>query len=155
LGFFNVPKLEPSTIPEIEGHAGPLAPTLIEAQNARVFASAGGQQHHLSAAFFPCGPERHLNPEMRALTNSRAKEIWADTLSRKGVTVFVSTQMRRSLRRQMITTEELMSQLRQQGVGEVAEVRAAFLEGDGRIIVIKSDGSSGGRPTDSSGSPDT
>ena len=63
--------------------------------------------------------------------------------------------MRRNLRRQMITTEELMSQLRQQGVGEVAEVRAAFMEGDGRISVIKSDGSSGGRPTDSSGSPDT
>lgn len=34
---------------------------------------------------------RHLNPDMPKLTDARAREIWADTLSRKGVAVFVST----------------------------------------------------------------
>ena len=34
---------------------------------------------------------RHLNPDMPALADERAKDIWEDTLSRKGVTVVVTT----------------------------------------------------------------
>ena len=45
--------------------------------------------------------------------------------------------LRRNMRRELITEEELMSQLRQQGVDDVAEVEQACLEGDGRISVIK------------------
>ena len=58
--------------------------------------------------------------------------------------------LRRNLQKEMITREELMSQLREQGVKELEEVQLACLEGDGRISVIKcrdaDDG--GGRPRD-------
>lgn len=37
----------------------------------------------------------------------------------------------------MITTEELMSQLREQGVESLDEVKTCRLEGDGRVSVIK------------------
>jgi uncharacterized membrane protein YcaP (DUF421 family) len=42
-----------------------------------------------------------------------------------------------SLRAEMLTEEELMSQLRQNEVEDVREVRLARLEGDGRISVLK------------------
>lgn len=45
--------------------------------------------------------------------------------------------IRRNLRREMITNEELLSLLREQGVETVAEVKRAYLEGDGRVSVIK------------------
>lgn len=45
----------------------------------------------------------------------------------------------RNMRQEMITREELMSQLRQQGVADPAEVKEAFIEGDGRVSVIKWD----------------
>jgi uncharacterized membrane protein YcaP (DUF421 family) len=44
--------------------------------------------------------------------------------------------LRRNMRREMITEEELMSQVRQQGAGDVAEVERAYMEGDGRISVV-------------------
>ena len=43
----------------------------------------------------------------------------------------------RNMRQEMITTEELNSQLRQQGIESCDEVKEAFIEGDGRISVIK------------------
>lgn len=43
----------------------------------------------------------------------------------------------RNLRREMITQEELMTRLRQEGVDDLAEVKTACLEGDGRISVIE------------------
>jgi uncharacterized membrane protein YcaP (DUF421 family) len=45
--------------------------------------------------------------------------------------------LRRNMRQEMITTEELNSQLRQQGIESCAEVKEAFIEGDGRISIIK------------------
>ncbi len=42
-----------------------------------------------------------------------------------------------SLRAEMLTADELMSQLRQNEVEDVREVRLARLEGDGRISVLK------------------
>jgi uncharacterized membrane protein YcaP (DUF421 family) len=45
--------------------------------------------------------------------------------------------LRRNLRAEMLSVEELMSQLREQGVEEVEEVKSARLEGDGRLSVIK------------------
>jgi uncharacterized membrane protein YcaP (DUF421 family) len=43
----------------------------------------------------------------------------------------------RNMRREMITTEELNSQLRQQGIESCDEVKEAYIEGDGRISIIK------------------
>lgn len=44
---------------------------------------------------------------------------------------------RRNLRQEMITIDELMSSLREQGIEKISEVDKAFLEGDGKISVIK------------------
>jgi uncharacterized membrane protein YcaP (DUF421 family) len=46
---------------------------------------------------------------------------------------------RRNLRREMITEEELIEQLREQGVESVEEVKQSYMEGDGRISVITKD----------------
>jgi uncharacterized membrane protein YcaP (DUF421 family) len=43
----------------------------------------------------------------------------------------------RNMRQEKITQEELNSQLRQQGIESCDEVREAFIEGDGRISIIK------------------
>ncbi len=52
---------------------------------------------------------------------------------------------RKHMRQEMISEDELMSQLRQQGVESVAEVKKAFLEGDGRVSVITKKKSDSGR----------
>lgn len=44
-----------------------------------------------------------------------------------------------NMRRELVTREELFAQLREQGVGELQRVRAAFMEGDGRISVLTVD----------------
>lgn len=49
--------------------------------------------------------------------------------------------LRRNMRRELITTGELESALRQQGVDDLAMVREARMEGDGRISVVKHDAS--------------
>ena len=46
----------------------------------------------------------------------------------------------------LITEEELLSQLRLQGVDNLADVQAAFIEGDGRVSVVKRDESRSGSP---------
>jgi uncharacterized membrane protein YcaP (DUF421 family) len=43
----------------------------------------------------------------------------------------------RNMRQELITREELMSQLRQQGIELCEEVQEAYIEGDGRISIIK------------------
>lgn len=45
--------------------------------------------------------------------------------------------LRRNLRQEMITSEELMSLLREEGVESVEEVKVCRLEGDGHFSVIK------------------
>ncbi|OPY70478.1 MAG: hypothetical protein A4E57_00481 [Syntrophorhabdaceae bacterium PtaU1.Bin034] len=44
--------------------------------------------------------------------------------------------MIRNMRREQITKEELLSQLREQGVDNVADVKAAYMEGDGQVSII-------------------
>ncbi|MFC4173487.1 DUF421 domain-containing protein [Microvirga sp. GCM10011540] len=57
--------------------------------------------------------------------------------------------LRRNMRQEMITTEELLSQLRQQGVKDQSQVKKAFIEGDGRISIIRfDDGEVGGQTND-------
>lgn len=45
--------------------------------------------------------------------------------------------LRRNLRRALITNEELMSQLRLQGIDDVCDVKMACMESDGRISVVE------------------
>ena len=44
---------------------------------------------------------------------------------------------RRNLRAEMLTTEDLLQQLREQGIEDVKDVKGCFLESDGRISVIR------------------
>ncbi len=44
----------------------------------------------------------------------------------------------RNLRREFITLEELKEKLREQGIADLRDVEAAYLEGDGQISVIRS-----------------
>ncbi|MGE0702670.1 MAG: DUF421 domain-containing protein [Vicinamibacterales bacterium] len=46
----------------------------------------------------------------------------------------------RNMRHEMITREEIESKLRLAGVADVKDVKSAFMEGDGQISVVKSDG---------------
>jgi len=48
--------------------------------------------------------------------------------------------LHRNLRKEMITEMELMSQLREQGIDDPADVEKSFLEGDGRLSVISRKG---------------
>jgi uncharacterized membrane protein YcaP (DUF421 family) len=43
----------------------------------------------------------------------------------------------KALEREMLSEEELMGQLREQQVEDIAEVKISYLEGDGRLSVIK------------------
>lgn len=51
----------------------------------------------------------------------------------------------RNMRQEMITAEELSSQLRQQGVEHCSEVKMAYIEGDGRISIIRRDNAETGQ----------
>ena len=53
------------------------------------------------------------------------------TLVRQGV------PQRHHLRREFITLEELNEKLREQGIENIADVKVAYLEGDGQISVIR------------------
>jgi uncharacterized membrane protein YcaP (DUF421 family) len=50
---------------------------------------------------------------------------------------------RRNLRREFITIEELREKLREHGIENLSDVKAAYLEGDGQISVIRASGSAG------------
>lgn len=45
----------------------------------------------------------------------------------------------RNLRKEFLTRDDLEAQLRQAGVDDVSRVRAAYLEGDGKLSVLKYD----------------
>ncbi len=48
--------------------------------------------------------------------------------------------LRRNLRKEMISQEELMTALRSQGVEKIEQVKLATMESDGEITVIRDDG---------------
>ena len=50
--------------------------------------------------------------------------------------------IKRNLRHELVTEEELMSLLREQGVDDVAAVKLCCLEGDGHVSVIKQESAS-------------
>jgi uncharacterized membrane protein YcaP (DUF421 family) len=55
--------------------------------------------------------------------------------------------LRQNMRKELVTTEELMSLLREQGVESLSEVKRCYLEGGGHVSVIKNDagGDDGGK----------
>ena len=44
--------------------------------------------------------------------------------------------LRRSMRSEYITEEELMENLRKQGLDDISQVKHAFVEGDGKITIV-------------------
>jgi uncharacterized membrane protein YcaP (DUF421 family) len=48
--------------------------------------------------------------------------------------------LRENMRKEMITGEELDSQMREQGIEDIQEVQVAYLESDGHFSFIKKDG---------------
>jgi uncharacterized membrane protein YcaP (DUF421 family) len=55
----------------------------------------------------------------------------------------------RHMRREMVSMDELLSKLRQQGVADLAEVKVAYMESDGEISVLRRDGSQAQAPAQS------
>ena len=53
--------------------------------------------------------------------------------------------LRRNMRRELITEEELMSQLREQGLDDLKKVKEAYIESDGRFSVVQYEQRSRGR----------
>jgi uncharacterized membrane protein YcaP (DUF421 family) len=47
--------------------------------------------------------------------------------------------LKRNMRKEFVTEDELLGMLREQGVADIAEVREAFMEGDGKISVVTED----------------
>jgi uncharacterized membrane protein YcaP (DUF421 family) len=45
--------------------------------------------------------------------------------------------MKKNMKQELITEEELMGQLRQQGVDDIKDVKEAFMEAEGHISVVK------------------
>ena len=45
--------------------------------------------------------------------------------------------LRRNMRQELITDEELMTQLREQGLSDISKVKEAYIESDGKISVIQ------------------
>jgi len=56
--------------------------------------------------------------------------------------------LRKNMRSEMLTLEDLMEQLREQGVERVADVKRCFLESDGRLSIIRRKDDDGDRPPD-------
>ena len=48
--------------------------------------------------------------------------------------------VRRNMRREMVTADEIDAALRKEGAGDIADVKAARMESDGRIAVLRKDG---------------
>jgi uncharacterized membrane protein YcaP (DUF421 family) len=74
-------------------------------------------------------------PSMRWLLEARTLELIRD-----------GRVLRRNLKREWITVDELMSQLRAKGIEDVARVKLAVLESDGELSILEKEG--GGQPTD-------
>ena len=54
--------------------------------------------------------------------------------------------LRRNMQKEMITYDELMSQLRQQGVEKISEVKQCCLESNGHFSVLKMENQTGDTP---------
>lgn len=61
--------------------------------------------------------------------------------------------MRRNLRREHITPEEIMAKLREHGIDKLEAVKVATMESDGEITVIQNKGQTGEGPSRTKGMP--
>jgi uncharacterized membrane protein YcaP (DUF421 family) len=59
--------------------------------------------------------------------------------------------LRANLRHEMLTLDDLHAKLREQGVEDVRQVKAAFMESDGMISVLRFDGERGRAPQEMHG----
>lgn len=50
------------------------------------------------------------------------------------------TLLHRNMRKEFLTEDELMAKLREDGIEDVAQVKAAYIEGDGNLSIIAHDG---------------
>lgn len=55
---------------------------------------------------------------------------------------------RRNMRRELITTSELLTHLREQGIDDICRVKEAYMEADGSFSVVSRDAPAGGHKTD-------
>ncbi len=64
---------------------------------------------------------------------------WLEKLTHPASIIVVSDgkPLRRNMRRELLTYEELMSQIRIEGVEKIEDVKEARVEGDGSLSVIK------------------
>ena len=53
--------------------------------------------------------------------------------------------LRENMRRELITTDELMSQMRESGIEHVSDIKTAHMESDGRFSFIKKNDDKAGR----------
>jgi uncharacterized membrane protein YcaP (DUF421 family) len=51
--------------------------------------------------------------------------------------------IRKTLMEELMTEQELLTQIRLNGIEDLAEVKAAYLEGNGEVSVIKAQGGGG------------
>ena len=61
--------------------------------------------------------------------------------------------MRRNLRKEYITPDELMAKLREHGIDKLDAVKVAMMESDGEITVIQHNGQAQDRPNQAKGVP--
>ena len=68
----------------------------------------------------------YISPTLRAMLEPRALQLVRD-----------GKMLRQNMRRELIAETELLSKLREHGVDDVKQVKAAYFEPDGNISVIK------------------
>lgn len=61
--------------------------------------------------------------------------------------------LHRNMRREFVTMSELRSALREQGVGSFEEVRAAYMENDGKLSVLRASNDAPAPPAQKGGTP--
>ena len=61
--------------------------------------------------------------------------------------------MRRNLRKEYVTSDELMAKLRQHGIERLEDVKVATMESDGEITVIRHEGNLDDKPARNKGVP--
>lgn len=74
-----------------------------------------------------------------ALDWAEYRFAWLRSLTRPGPLLLIRNGrlLRRNMRREMITDDELLAELRKNGTDDLADVAEARMEGDGKISVIK------------------
>ena len=73
--------------------------------------------HRMAAVALPAFERLVRDPKLKLIENGR--------------------MLRRNMREEFVTVEELMAQLREQGLEDCSDVKAAYMEADGHISIIR------------------